>query len=314
MTSPKISIIVPVYKVEQYLRRCLDSIVAQTCTDWECILIDDGSPDNSGKICDEYAEKDGRFKVIHQENQGVSAARNAGLDCARGEWVTFVDSDDWVERKMLYELLNFALKNNAEVVVSGFYKSDGRTHIAGYRVKQGWMKMPDDFVFYIQGPWAKLFSSSYLSMRKFRFPNNITVTEDLVFNFYSFYNSKLVYGTNYIGYYYYVNVKSTMHTMSYSAVQDEFKAISLMEQYLSLNGTNDKWERFLTSRKIHVKNDFALSINPPRFDMWRHTYPELDWTTLKQGSDIFAKLFYFCLIIRMDYFARFMLKIRARLH
>ncbi|MBQ3690734.1 MAG: glycosyltransferase [Bacteroidales bacterium] len=75
MSSPKISIIVPVYKVEKYFRRCLDSIVAQIFTDWECILVDDGSHDNSGKICDEYAQKDYRFKVIHQENQGASVVR-----------------------------------------------------------------------------------------------------------------------------------------------------------------------------------------------------------------------------------------------
>ena len=119
-TSPKISIIVPVYKVEKYLCRCLDSIVAQTFTDWECILIDDGSPDNSGKICDEYAEKDGRFRVIHQENAGVSAARNAGLDAARGEWIGFVDSDDWVESNMYEYLYNNALETKSDVVICGF--------------------------------------------------------------------------------------------------------------------------------------------------------------------------------------------------
>ena len=102
---PKISIIVPVYKVEQYLYRCLDSIVAQTFTDWECLLIDDGSPDDSGAICDEYAEKDSRFRVIHQKNSGVSAARNAGLAVARGEWIGFVDSDDWIEPDFCKTLL-----------------------------------------------------------------------------------------------------------------------------------------------------------------------------------------------------------------
>ena len=95
---PKISIIVPVYKTEKYLHRCLDSIVAQTYTDWECILVDDGSPDNSGMICDEYAEMDSRFRVFHQENKGVSAARNKGLDEANGEWIGFVDSDDWISQ------------------------------------------------------------------------------------------------------------------------------------------------------------------------------------------------------------------------
>lgn len=116
LTSPKISIIVPVYKVEQYLRRCLDSIEAQTFTDWECILIDDGSPDNSGVICDEYVANDTRFRVIHQENKGVSAARNAGLDVARGEWIGFVDSDDWIEPEMYETLLTKAINTSADIV------------------------------------------------------------------------------------------------------------------------------------------------------------------------------------------------------
>ena len=88
----EISIIVPVYKVEKYLRKCVDSILAQTFTDFEVILVDDGSPDNSGKICDEYAEKDNRVRVIHKENGGLSSARNAGIDVARGKYLGFVDS------------------------------------------------------------------------------------------------------------------------------------------------------------------------------------------------------------------------------
>ena len=98
---PKVSVIVPVYKVEQYIRECLDSIKNQTFTDWECLLIDDGSPDESGKICDEYAAKDCRFKVLHKPNSGVSSARNLGLDKACGEWVMFVDSDDAIAENTL---------------------------------------------------------------------------------------------------------------------------------------------------------------------------------------------------------------------
>lgn len=100
----EISIIVPVYKVEPYLRKCVDSILAQTFTDFEVILVDDGSPDNSGKICDEYASKDSRVRVIHKKNGGLSSARNAGIDVARGKYLGFVDSDDYIEKDM-YELL-----------------------------------------------------------------------------------------------------------------------------------------------------------------------------------------------------------------
>lgn len=94
MITPKISVIVPVYKAEKYLHRCVDSILAQTFQDFEVILIDDGSPDKSGEICDEYAKKDSRVRVFHKENGGVSSARNLGLDNAKGEWVYFIDADD----------------------------------------------------------------------------------------------------------------------------------------------------------------------------------------------------------------------------
>lgn len=95
--NPKISIIVPVYKVEQYLPKCIDSILAQTYHNWELLLIDDGSPDNSGRICDEYAQKEERIRVFHKENGGVSSARNLGVDNAIGEWITFIDSDDYIQ-------------------------------------------------------------------------------------------------------------------------------------------------------------------------------------------------------------------------
>ena len=95
--TPLISVIVPVYNVEKYLRKCVDSIVNQTYKNLEIILVDDGSPDNCGKICDEFAEMDNRVMVIHKENGGLSSARNAGLDIATGEYITFVDSDDYIE-------------------------------------------------------------------------------------------------------------------------------------------------------------------------------------------------------------------------
>ena len=91
-----ISIIVPVYNTEKYLHRCIDSVLAQTYQDFELLLIDDGSKDSSGAICDEYAAQDTRVRVFHKENGGVSSARNVGLDLAQGEWVTFVDSDDYI--------------------------------------------------------------------------------------------------------------------------------------------------------------------------------------------------------------------------
>ena len=113
---PKLSIIVPVYKVEQYIHKCVDSILNQTFTDFELILVDDGSPDNCGKICDEYSQNDKRVRVIHKENGGLSDARNAGIDVASGQVIGFVDSDDWIERCMYEEMLSYMKENNLDIV------------------------------------------------------------------------------------------------------------------------------------------------------------------------------------------------------
>ncbi len=113
----KISVIVPIYNVENYLRECLDSVLAQTFSDWEMILVDDGSTDGSGKIADEYADLDERISVIHQENAGLSAARNTGIDAARGEYLYFLDSDDYILENALDIMYNLAERNNAELVI-----------------------------------------------------------------------------------------------------------------------------------------------------------------------------------------------------
>lgn len=121
---PELSIIVPVYKVEKYLPRCIDSILAQTFGDFELILIDDGSPDGCGRICDEYAKKDKRIVVIHQKNMGVSAARNAGLDIAHGRYIGFVDSDDWIEPQMYEVMMDAIRENGADMAVCGVRYAD----------------------------------------------------------------------------------------------------------------------------------------------------------------------------------------------
>lgn len=116
--NPLISVIVPVYKVEPYLKQCLDSIVNQTYTNLEIILVDDGSPDKSPAICDEYASRDSRIAVIHKENGGLSEARNAGLDICKGEYISFVDSDDWIETNCIEILFDFAQKEHADLVIA----------------------------------------------------------------------------------------------------------------------------------------------------------------------------------------------------
>lgn len=115
-----ISIVVPIYNVEQYLRKCIDSILDQSYKNLEIILVDDGSPDSSGKICDEYAKEDIRVRVIHQENTGLSGARNAGLEIANGKYISFIDSDDWIDSKFIETLYHDMKENNAQIAAPGF--------------------------------------------------------------------------------------------------------------------------------------------------------------------------------------------------
>lgn len=118
-----ISVVVPIYKVEQYLHNCIESVIAQTYSNWELILVDDGSPDRCGEICDEYAAKDSRIKVIHKENGGLSSARNAGLDYPpKGEFVTFLDSDDFCHYEYLETLMDLQQKFHADLVQCGFVR------------------------------------------------------------------------------------------------------------------------------------------------------------------------------------------------
>ena len=118
--TPSLSIIMPVYNVERYLREAVDSVIAQTFTDWELILIDDGSPDNCPAICDSYAAADPRIRVIHQANGGLSAARNSGLEISEGRVIGFVDSDDRIDSRMYEKMIAAMTKHNADMVLCGY--------------------------------------------------------------------------------------------------------------------------------------------------------------------------------------------------
>lgn len=136
MKNIKVSVIVPVYNVEPFLRKCLDSLESQTYTNWEAILIDDGSTDTSGYICDEYAENDNRFKVIHQKNGGLSQARNAGLSSASGEYIAFCDSDDYYMPEMLEKLVTLVQTTRKDICMCGFFIVDEYGNITDFKQEE----------------------------------------------------------------------------------------------------------------------------------------------------------------------------------
>lgn len=189
---PVVSIIIPVYGVEQYIATAIKSVQAQTFTAWEMILVDDGSKDRSGEICDEFAQEDPRIRVIHKENGGAPSARNAGMEQASGKYFYFMDGDDWTEAGMLTDMVNLAEKNDSQLVVTGYYIDTYYSDTDKYQQEQ---TVPDA-VFATQQafreqaydlfdknllytPWNKLFRTDYIRGHNLTFPN--TFMDDFPF-------------------------------------------------------------------------------------------------------------------------------------
>lgn len=179
----KISVIVPVYKVEKYLNRCVQSIAAQTYENLEIILVDDGSPDNCGALCDEWAQKDSRIKVVHKENGGLSSARNAGVAVATGAYVGFVDSDDYIHPQMYEKLYEALVENGADISICGCDYVDEETDVPdlnmrtrsplkkevltreqAYRIISD---IKDGYAFYVTA-WNKLYPRRFFDVLQFK--------------------------------------------------------------------------------------------------------------------------------------------------
>ncbi len=182
----EISVIVPVYNTEKYLPCCIDSILAQTFTDFELILVNDGSTDNSGMICDEYAKKDSRVLVIHQENQGVSVARNNGISLATGMYLMFCDSDDWAEAQWCEILYKEIVKSPKSWVISNFWNVSENFDKIIHIDKEFDDCQSDYYSIYKIGLtaylWDKIYIAEVLNKYNIRFNKDITIGEDVGFN------------------------------------------------------------------------------------------------------------------------------------
>jgi glycosyltransferase involved in cell wall biosynthesis len=255
---PKISIIVPIYKVEHYLHECINSLVNQTYTNIEIILIDDGSPDNCGKICDKYMQKDSRIKVFHKENAGTASARNVGLDNSTGEWITFVDADDWLEKNALEQILYLIKHTDAEVIgFNHFYNQNDRQWkrvsinpdplICSGDEELKWLILGSIFPHYcvvknkfelaaIRGVWSKVFKRSFLENNNLRFDKNVNIAEDAIFCLDVFANANKIILHDIHILHYRIHNTSQIRTFHPNAIQINERAIlcyyERIKQYL----------------------------------------------------------------------------------
>lgn len=217
---PKVSVIVPVYKVENYIHKCIESILSQTFTDFELILVDDGSPDSSGAICDEYAAKDSRIVAIHQKNGGPSAARNTGLSVASGKYVCFVDSDDYISENTL-SIAVPQMEKGYDLVVFQFTMIDenGNCKKINYKTGEYIVGQSKERVNFIVNellqyhfgwePYCRLFRRDIIEQHKLRFDNSIMFAEDMGFSLLYFaYAKKLLVLEDYL--YYYIQHSSSI--------------------------------------------------------------------------------------------------------
>lgn len=195
--NPKISIIIPVYKAEKYIHECIDSILAQTLTEFELILINDGSPDKSGDICDKYAEKDNRIKVIHKKNEGPSIARNIGINIAKGKYIGFVDSDDVISNDMYEKMYNNIINNNSDIVICGYSEINiskdkttnltnplnGKNFIEGRAIRKEFEELiSKNTILGYASLWNKLYCKKFIVKNNILINEKLKIAEDLCFN------------------------------------------------------------------------------------------------------------------------------------
>lgn len=290
--NPKISVIVPVYRAENYLYKCVDSLLTQTFTDFEILLVNDGSPDRSGEICDEYARKDGRVRVFHKENGGVSSARQCGMDHAQGEYTIHADPDDWVEPEMLEELYREAKVRDADMVICDYYTeySDRIVYCKQEPSALDHETVLRELFQHLHGSCCnKLVRRTCCVNYDARFIPGVNYLEDILFNIALLrYPIKISYLNR--AYYHYdklVNSNSiTMTTRSWGLIQVK----NLIPNLERLLGNDNRWKELMLKIKSGIKIITWQEQSLP-YKEWRILYTEVDPILGKEWDGSITVLF-----------------------
>ena len=298
-----ISIIVPVYKTEQYLDRCVESIVSQTYKNLEIILVDDDSPDNCPQMCDAWAEKDNRIKVLHIENKGVANARNQGLDIATGNFIGFVDSDDYIEPDMFETLLNNLTDNNADISLCGYQINEEENAVANLRMVTPLDAMKlicmGDYKYGVL--WNKLYKKDLI--KHIKMPDFVCC-EDLIFNYYVFKNAQSIVECDSKLYHYFQNDESTVHSKFGIGAFDAVKSKEIMVEEQQGTSLEEYAVRGLVSSCFVVLSGVIQS------GKCSDKYDDLRNLILKHRQDIYSSDLY----TKKDKIKTFILSISPKLY
>lgn len=274
--SPQISVIVPIYNIERYLRQCIDSILAQTFTNFELLLIDDGSPDGCPAICDEYAKKDARIRVFHKPNGGLTSARNYGLDNAKGKWIMHIDGDDWVAPTYIEELYNAAIKNDADIVICGFRFA----YEDGSSVIEHPTRWDDDKSVslnrYISSvwttAWGSIHKSSLYHNNGVRSPQNITYCEDFHLMVRLCYFANKVISIDRPLYNYRQRSSSIVHSLNDKTWRDELSTYLEILDFFRNQGELETYKKVMSWRTLKTSNGMTLDLS--RFEEFKKYNPD----------------------------------------
>lgn len=256
-----VSVIVPVYNAENYLSKCVDSLIIQSYKNIEIILVNDGSLDNSGKICDIYAEKDSRIKVIHKKNQGVSSARNTGLATSSGDGICFVDSDDTVDVDYVYTLVSPWLKELSEISICNIrdvYDDKERCRDIGVEHSGNFFEDYNKIVNVLRGPVAKLYRKDIITKNNILFPLDIERGEDQLWNFqYYVYVNRYDITSKALYNYFHRDVNSLSKSLNKKNYIDNIKKLDQERIFFEKSNIKD-WKKILNQDTFNCLNSFAI--------------------------------------------------------
>ena len=287
--EPQISVIVPVYNVEKYINRCVDSILSQTFHNFELLLIDDGSEDESGKICDEYAKKETCIRVFHKVNEGISATREFGIQHALGTYIQFVDSDDWIDQDMLEMMYNKVLNSNADIVGCNFIQEDKDKSIRRnviYADKESFLRSVIANQWGVL--WKLLIKRSLFSKYDIHFPLDVNGGEDyfIVISLLLIDRLSVSFVDSYLYHYVQTNSNSFMSTPSLTKLMYQVEATTLVEQVLKEKGKLLDYNDELMYRKVLTK----LTVMYFSFFYGLKLYPEIGFSNISKVKSLKDKL------------------------
>lgn len=274
MMEPLISVIVPVYNVENFLPKCVESILSQSEKNLELILVDDGSKDNSPSICDDFKKKDSRITVIHKKNGGVSSARNTGLDKAKGKYITFVDSDDWLDPETYEKALKENIKTDAEIVCWRASFEGNFDDMADFD-ETGLIDLSvhNAHELFACAVWNKMILRSMIDKYSIRFHKEGSYGEDNCFNIKCFSAANKILGINERLYHYIFRAGSLVRNFSDEKNMNLAECIKDLEEFIDLNNLHSEIiDRFVSEKKLEAKTNYISRLNSPK--KFKELFPE----------------------------------------